>query len=131
MVESTIRAQLNKRELERRAQQRTAVRPHLPTPVHVAAAIARALCEVEAGLRPIEQLERISHPTLWPSLEARVRRSGGPPVTATSLLRVHIQEIERGLVEAVAIVRRGPRFQAIAMRLDGADGHWEIVELQY
>ncbi len=28
------------------------------------AAIALALCEVEAGLRSIEQLQRISHPTL-------------------------------------------------------------------
>jgi len=27
------------------------------------AVIALALCEVEAGLRSVEQLERISHPT--------------------------------------------------------------------
>ncbi len=95
------------------------------------AAIALALCEVEAGLRSIEQLECISHPTLWPSLETRVRRIGGPPVPATSLLRVRLQEVQPCLVEAVAVVRRGSRVEAIAMRLDGANGHWEIVELQY
>jgi len=36
-----------------------------------------------------------------------------------------------GLADAVALVRRGPRVEAIAMRLDGAGGRWEVTELQY
>jgi hypothetical protein len=47
------------------------------------------------------------------------------------LLRVRLQEVTPGLIEAVAVVSRGSRVEAIAMRLDGADGHWEIIELQY
>ncbi len=131
MVQPAIRARLKSREADQRAVRRAAVRPTLPVPIPIVAMIALALCEVEAGLRSIEQLERVCHPSLWPSLETRVRRRGGPPVSANSLLRVRVQEVDLSLVEAVAVMRRGSRVEAIAMRLDGAEGHWEIVELQY
>jgi hypothetical protein len=36
-----------------------------------------------------------------------------------------------GLVEVLVLVRRGERVVPLAMRLDGAKGRWELVELQY
>jgi hypothetical protein len=97
----------------------------------VAARIAVAVCEVEAGMRPFGQLERACHPSLHASLAARVARGSGPMVTATSLRRVVTQEHTPGLAEAVVLVRRGGRVAAIAMRLDAAPGFWQVVELQY
>ena len=131
MVQSAIRARFERHEAKERAARRTAARSSLPAPASFVGAVALALCEIEAGLRSIQQLERISHPSLWPSLHARVQRRGGPYVSTTSLLRVHLQEVTPGLVEAVAVVRRGQRVAAIAMQLDGADGRWELIALQY
>ena len=36
-----------------------------------------------------------------------------------------------GLAEVMVLVRRGGRVVPMAMRLDGAKGRWELVELQY
>ena len=36
-----------------------------------------------------------------------------------------------GLAEVTVLIRRGGRVVPVAMRLDGAKGHWELVELQY
>jgi hypothetical protein len=41
------------------------------------------------------------------------------------------QEQVPGLAEVTALVRRAGRVVPVAMRLDGANGCWELVELQY
>jgi Family of unknown function (DUF6459) len=61
----------------------------------------------------------------------RVRRAGGPPVSAASVLRVQVQELSPGLVDAVAVIRRGPRAVFIALRLEAVPGRWELIELLY
>ena len=48
-----------------------------------------------------------------------------------SLVRVVVQEHVPGLAEVLVLVRRGGRVVPVAMRLDGAKGRWELVELQY
>jgi hypothetical protein len=95
------------------------------------ARIALALCEVEAGMRSPLQLERLCHLTLWPKLAERLQRSGGPAVTARSLVRVIAQEHTPGLVEVTVRVNRGGRVVAVAMQLDAAKGRWELIELQW
>jgi hypothetical protein len=40
------------------------------------------------------------------------------------------QEHVPGLAEVTVLVRRGGRVVPVAMRLDGAKGRWELVELQ-
>jgi Family of unknown function (DUF6459) len=89
------------------------------------------ICEVEAGHRPITQLEQVCHHSLYQALLVRVRRSGGPVVTSHSLVDVHLQEQVPGLVHGVVLVRHGDRVAAIALELDAAPGHWQLVELQY
>jgi Family of unknown function (DUF6459) len=110
---------------------RAAARRRLSSPAKVGARLALALCEVEAGMRSPLQLERLCHLTLWPKLSERLRRSGGPAVTVRSLVRVIAQEHTPGLAEVTVLVRRGGRVVPVAMRLDGAKGRWELVELQY
>jgi Family of unknown function (DUF6459) len=110
---------------------RTAARRRLGSPAAAGARVALALCEVEAGMRSPLQLERLCHLSLWPKLSERLLRSGGPAVTARSLVRVIAQEHTLGLAEVTVLVRRGGRVVAVAMRLDGAKGHWELLELQW
>ncbi len=126
-----IAARIDRAERATRDDTRARVRAELPAPAHVAARVAVAVCEIEAGVRPFGQLEQLCHHSLRERLAARVRRGGGPVVTATSLRRVITQEHTPGLVEAVVLVRRGPRVAAIAVRLDAALGFWQVVELQY
>jgi Family of unknown function (DUF6459) len=126
-----IHAQLDPYEDTERDTLRAAARQRLVAPAQAAARIALAICEVEAGMRSPLQLERLCHLTLWPKLSARLRRSGGPAVTTHSLVRVVAQEHTPGLAEVTVLVDRGGRVVAVAMRLDGAKGHWELVELQW
>jgi hypothetical protein len=100
--------------------------PNPARPGRPARALALAICEVEAGLRSASQLERICHPSLWEAVADRVQRTGGPPVSGSSVLRVQVQEDTPGLVDAVAVVRRGQRAVFITLRLEAVPGHWEL-----
>jgi hypothetical protein len=126
-----MRAEFTSRELDSRDATRAAASAGLPSPGWAARRFAMALCEVEAGMRPAAQLERACHHTLFQTLEERVQRSGGPSVSTHSLVDVITQEQLPGLVDAVVLVRSGPRVAAVTMRLDAAPGHWQVTELQY
>jgi hypothetical protein len=43
---------------------------------------------------------------------------------------VHVSEPADGVAEIAAVIRRGPRFHAVAARLEGIDGQWRCVQLQ-
>jgi hypothetical protein len=118
-------------ELDTRDQARAHACAGLAAPAGTAARFAVALCEVEAGMRPAAQLEQACHHTLYDKLAERVRRSGGPAVTAHSLVDVVTQEQTPGLIDALVLLRRGQRIAAVTMRLDAAPGHWQVTELQY
>ena len=126
-----IRAQFEHREANERDATRPLRRPGMPSPILMAGRIAVALLEVETGYRPGHQLERHCHPTLWERLTPRLCFGGGPAITCRNLRRVLVQEHIPGLVEAVAVLERGRRVEAVAMRLDGATGRWELIELQF
>jgi hypothetical protein len=128
---SPIRAHFEHREAYERDATRPLRRPAMASPVLMAGRIAVALLEVEAGFRPGRQLERHCHPTLWERLAPRLCFGGGPAITCRSLRHVLVQEHIPGLVEAVAVLERGRRVEAVAMRLDAATGRWQVIELQY
>ena len=131
MPATLLSAHFTDQELALRQQARTAARRTLPDPATTAWALALAICEVEAGLRSASQLERVCHHSLWQAVADRVQRTGGPPVSAASVLRVQVQELTPGLVDAVAVVRRGQRAVFIALRLGAVPGRWELIELLY
>jgi Family of unknown function (DUF6459) len=124
-------AQLTDQELTLRQQARTGARRTLPTPAVTARALGLAICEVEAGLRSASQLERVCHPSLWEAVAHRIQRAGGPPVSGASALRIRVQELQPGLVDAAAVIRRGQRAVFIALRLEAVPGRWELIELLY
>jgi hypothetical protein len=128
---TALRAQLSDQDLALRERHRVHARRGLPDPAAAVRAIALAICEVEAGLRSASQLERVCHHSLWQAVADRVQRSGGPPVSAASVLRVQVQELQPGLADAVAVVRRGQRAAFVALRLEAVPGRWELIELLY
>jgi Family of unknown function (DUF6459) len=77
---------------------------------------------------PLSRHERL---LLRTSPECSSPSSSGPAVPVGSLVRVVAQEQVPGLAEVTALVRRAGRVVPVAMRLDGANGCWELVELQY
>jgi hypothetical protein len=86
--------------------------------------------EIEAGCRSVAQLERVCSPALWSVLEQTVRRRGGPFAAGHALIRVHCQNHSAELADAVAVVRRGRRAQAIVIRLEASGGRWMVTVLQ-
>jgi hypothetical protein len=126
-----IRAQLGVEELRERARVRPRQRLALPSPRPAAAAIAVTVIEVQAGVRSPWQLERVSHYSLWPMWD---RFAGpappDPAATAARPLVVLVQEHTPGLVDASVIVQFAGTIEPLALRLDGARGRWELMELE-
>jgi hypothetical protein len=109
-------------------------RDELPEPQLWAARLVQAFVEVHAGLRPASQLVRwtttavqeavVRRPTTGSDLGARERRHG------EVVRSVRASEPVDGVVEVSAVVQRGDRCRAIALRLEGIDGRWQCTALQ-
>lgn len=107
-------------------------RTALPEPRRFAQALVQRLLEVQAGVRPLPQLQRDTTPELYRSLERRGAcrsRTVGPRPTARSVRSVHVQEREDAVAEVCATVLRGSRAAALALRLEGREGRWLCTEL--
>jgi Family of unknown function (DUF6459) len=131
MPAALLSAHLTDQELTLRKHVGAAIRHTLPNPAATVQALALAICEIEAGLRSASQLERICHPSLWGAVANRIQRAGGPPVSAASALRIQVQELTPGLVDVVAVIRRGQQAVFIALRLEAVPDRWELIELFY
>jgi Family of unknown function (DUF6459) len=116
--------------------------------------LVQAVVEVLGGERPLAQLLRWTTPDVYSSLAARVRattlrrtprRPGGRPwagelppapssddsAASRALVRsVHVSQPAHGVVEATAVIKRGPRTKAIALRLEGREGRWRCTALE-
>jgi hypothetical protein len=104
-------------------------REELEDPAPRAAVLARALLEALAGDRPLGQLMRWTTPEVFAQLEPLVAARTPRPWAAT-LRRVLVSEPLPGIAEVTAIVQRGPRAGAVALRLEGVDGRWLVTALQ-
>lgn len=107
-------------------------RADLPSPRPFAHALVQRTLEVFAGLRPVSQLQRDTTLELYDELvrlvSSRPRPTGAcPPRSAVRSL--HVQERPEGVAEVCATVQRGARAGAVALRLEGINGHWRCTEL--
>jgi hypothetical protein len=103
----------------------------LPDPGGFARRFAIAVIEAATGRRTASQLSQYTSPGVQAGLvrdAGRINRLG----TATrpaSLHSMHLAEPADGVIEAVAVVRVGRRYRAIAFRLEGLNGRWRCVRL--
>lgn len=105
-------------------------RAELPDPCPWAGRLAQALVEVLAGERPLSQLVRWTTRDVYDQLAERA--TGGAAGSVRSIVRsVHLTEPADGVAEVAAIVRRGARCFALALRLEGLDGRWQCSALEF
>ncbi len=104
----------------------------LPDARAFAYAVVQGLLEVQAGVRPLHQLQSGTSHDLYQRLEAvvhvRPRPSGTRPCSG-AVRSLHVQLRDDGVAEVSARVQRGHRSTAIALRLEGRTGRWCCVEM--
>ena len=108
-------------------------RSALPEPRGWAGRFVQAVIEVLAGDRPATQLVRWTTMEVYDQLTGRV--PGQPGVRAAASVRalvrsVHVSEPADGVAEVSALVRRGVRCTAVALRLEGMDGRWQCTAIE-
>ena len=96
------------------------------------ARFAQAVVEVLAGDRPVSQLVRWTTTSVYDDLAALVV---GPAAVRGAAARgvvrsIHVSEPVDGVAEVAALVRRGARSTAVALRLEGLDGRWQCTALE-
>ena len=115
---------------------RSTPRAELPCPRRMAAGLVQAVMEVIAGRRPLQQLMQYTTEEVYGELQCRVGavralriRRGGGQYGPARLRSVHVDEPADGVAEVTAVVRRGERHRAVALRLEGIDGRWRCTAL--
>lgn len=103
-------------------------RADLPEPRQWAGRLVQALVEILAGDRPAAQLVRWTSSQVYDDIATRV---GGGGASRRPVVRsVHICEPADGVAEVAALIRRGARCSALALRLEGLDGRWQCTALE-
>jgi hypothetical protein len=103
-------------------------RHELPPPREWLNRLLRVVLECLDGWRPTVQLRPYAAPEVITAVAAR-RPSVARPGTAPRVSSLHVTEPVDGVVESCAVVHRGGRPQAVAIRLEGLDGRWLCVAL--
>lgn len=108
----------------------------LPCPRRTAASIVRAVMEVLAGRRALQQLMPVTTDEVYADLGCRLgvlrtmRTRRGVALGSPARLRsLRVVEPADGVAEVTAVVCRGERHRAVAMRLEGAGGRWRCTAL--
>lgn len=107
-------------------------RHDLPDPAQWGGHIAQALVEVMAGARPAPQVLRWTTSEVYAVVARRaavstLRRVG---TRRTVVRSIRVCEPADGVAEVSAVVVDGGRVRALALRLVGLDGRWQVEALQ-
>lgn len=111
------------------------LRRRLPDPAPWARQFIQAALESLSGRRPVAQLQRWTTPSVLAGIQ-HARRRTEPGISAPTVFvrSVHVSEPADAVAEVCAVVSRadadGPRFRAVAARLEGNTGQWRCVTLQ-
>lgn len=104
----------------------------LPAPEPVAHALVQGLVEVLSGARPLRLFRSVLEVELYAAFASRLaagnRRPGPRPQRVVHSL--HAQTRSDGVAEVCATVRRGDRYVAVALRLEGFGGRWLCTDLE-
>jgi Family of unknown function (DUF6459) len=98
------------------------------TPGPAAVLIVRAVVETLSGIRTPGQLAGWTTPRLQADLERRMPRGTRPARCAIRSIRV--SEPRPGVAEVSAVIVRGARAAALALRMESTDGRWRVTTLQ-
>lgn len=104
-------------------------RADLPDPRQWCTRFVQAVVEVLAGERPTSQLVRWTTKGIYDDICRRRARATTEP-SRPVVRSLHISEPVDGVAEVAALVRRGVRCSALALRLEGLDGRWQCTALE-
>ncbi|MET0866235.1 MAG: Rv3235 family protein [Nakamurella sp.] len=99
----------------------------LPAADLQAVVLSRAVIEVLAGRRSPAQLTRHCAPEVTAGL---IRRMPPGPLPLPHLLTVRVCEPADGAAEVALAYRQGGQVHAIAFRMAGLDGRWQITVVE-
>ncbi|MGX7679197.1 Rv3235 family protein [Jatrophihabitans sp. DSM 45814] len=107
-------------------------RADLPELERFARRLVIGIIETATGRRQASQLSQYTAPAVQAGLARDAGKISrlGTAARPACLHSLHVIEPADGVAEIAAIVRIGPRFRAIALRLEGLDGRWRCVRLQ-
>jgi hypothetical protein len=108
-------------------------RAALPAPRTWAGRVVQAIVEVLAGMRPATQLVRWTTEEVYEQISSRVLPARGCDVEGAPrgvVRSLHVSEPADGVAEVCALVRRGARSTAVALRLEGMDGRWQCTAIE-
>ena len=90
----------------------------------------QAMVEVLAGDRPLTQLVRWTSAEVYDELAGRVVTPSVGEGSRGVVRSLHVSAPADGVAEVAALVRRGARSTALALRLEGLDGRWQCTALE-
>lgn len=102
-----------------------------PTPL--ACTVAKNALEAALGADGLSTLARWLTPSVHASLARQhsiARRGHYQLKGAIGIVRIRLQPVRPGIVEAAIVAREGARGHAIAMRLEDRGGRWLITALE-
>jgi hypothetical protein len=108
-------------------------RSQLPEPRSWAGRVVQAIIEVLAGVRPASQLVRWTTADVYDVITSRaaaLRPAPEQDAPRGVVRSLHVTEPADGVAEVCALVRRGARSTAVALRLEGMDGRWQCTALE-
>ncbi|WP_239332846.1 Rv3235 family protein [Frankia sp. CiP3] len=99
-----------------------------PSARAAAAVVVRAIVEAMTGIRPV------THLAAWtsPRVQADLERLAGDNVRRRryTLRCVRVCEPREGVAEVAAVIARGERVSALALRMETVSGRWRVTALQ-
>jgi hypothetical protein len=113
--------------------------PPLENPAVYLANLGRAVHEVIAGQRTIEQLAKVLNEQVYESLRlrsaararARVRENKRQVLQPTNVLNVRYQEPAENVIESVVLLTNRQRANAITIRLEALHGSWKATNIGF
>jgi hypothetical protein len=100
----------------------------LPPPGPAALLLVRGLLEVLSGWRPATQLAHHTSARLAADLMERAPRR--PRSRPPALAGIRVSQPSSGVAEVTALLRRGPRTSAMALRLEYLRERWLLTRLE-
>jgi hypothetical protein len=110
-------------------------RPRVLVPNPDVRMLVQAFCEVLSGTRPAVQLTTSVSPSVLAALRSSAgaapwRSSDGGVGPRPAVRSVHVRETSDGVLDVCAVVRRGPRHHALALRMRRRRTRWETTTVQ-
>ncbi|MCK9896828.1 Rv3235 family protein [Frankia sp. AgB32] len=96
-------------------------------PGQAAVIVVRAIVEALGGIRPVSHLANWTTPRLQSDLERTAAQFGR---RRTQVRSVRVSEPRPGVAEVSAVINRGTRVAALALRMESASGRWRVTTLQ-